>query len=290
VDPLTDELRGDRPGDSAENAGLGTVAFERIELGEGRVAACLILDRPAHLNAVNWALLRRFQECLDDVRADPSVRVVLVTGRGRSFSVGGDIKDFEELQKDPEGFPAFVAAFNRALRSIRELDRPVLALVNGICVAGGLELMLACDFAWAAESARLGDLHLNYAQVGGAGAMSYLPALIGPARARELIFSGRLLSASEALEWGLVNRVVADTELLDAATELATGIARKSATTMGTAKRVINAGLGTSLAEALRFETTSALLHCLTRPDAAEGVAAFVEKREPRWPPSPRAG
>ena len=252
------------------------VRVERIGVGE-RFAACVMLDRPERLNAIGWTMLGQLQERLDEVRDDPQICVVLLTGRGRAFCSGGDIADLEHLQADPERFPRFVEAFNRVASTIRRMETPVVALVNGVCVAGGLELMLACDFAWAAESARIGDLHLNYAQVGGAGAMSYLPRLIGPNRARELVFSARLLSATEALDWGLVNRVLPDAELLPAALDMARGLAGKSAAAVRTVKRVINAGLTTGVEDALRYETASALLHCLTLPDARAGASAFVQ-------------
>lgn len=262
----------------------GVIRYQRLPVRDGQCAALLTLNRPEQLNAIDWETLRALRAALDEAAEDRAVRAVLITGRGRAFCVGGDIKGFVDIQSDPAAFPRFVDAFIDIVTTMRTMGKPVIALVNGICAAGGLELVLACDFAWAAQSARLGDLHLNYAQIGGAGAMTLLPRLIGPARARELVFSGRLLSSDEAREWGLVNRVLPDADLLGEAIGFVGGIASKSPAAVGTAKHLMNSGLTTDLDSALRHERGTALLHCLTGPDAREGVAAFVEKREPRWP------
>jgi enoyl-CoA hydratase/carnithine racemase len=262
----------------------GVVRYQRLPVHDGQCAALLSLNRPEQLNAIDWETLRALRAALDEAVEDRTVRAVLVTGRGRAFCAGGDIRGFVDIQADPVAFPQFVDAFIDIVTTIRTMDKPVIALVNGICAAGGLELLLACDFAWAAQSARLGDLHLNYAQIGGAGAMTLLPRLIGPARARELIFSGRLLSSDEALEWGLVNRVLPDADLLDEAIGFVRGIASKSPAAVGTAKHLMNSGTTTDLDSALRHERATALLHCLTLPDSMEGITAFVEKREPHWP------
>ncbi len=261
------------------------VEYERVSLDDdGNFAAAVTFNRPDALNAINWDTLRALEEAILRAAGDPAVRTVLITGRGRAFSAGGDIKGYVELQADPVAFPRFVDDFIRTLDAIRRMDRPVVALVNGICAAGGLELLLACDFAWAAESARIGDMHLNYAQIGGAGVMARLPRLIGPSRARELVFSGRLLSSAEALAWGLVNRVLPDAELLSEGIEFARSVAAKSPNAVASAKHVINTGIGTDLEGALRLERERALLHCLTLPDSMEGINAFVGKRRPRWP------
>jgi enoyl-CoA hydratase/carnithine racemase len=261
------------------------VEYERVSLDDdGNFAAVLTFNRPDALNAINWDTLRALEAAVLRAAGDTAVRAVLITGRGRAFSAGGDIKGYVQLQADPVAFPRFVDDFIRTLDAIRWMDRPVVALVNGICAAGGLELLLACDFAWAAESARIGDMHLNYAQIGGAGVMARLPRLIGSSRARELVFSGRLLRSDEALAWGLVNRVLPDAELLSEGIEFARSVAAKSPNAVASVKHVINTGIGTDLEGALRVERERALLHCLTLPDSMEGINAFVEKRRPRWP------
>jgi enoyl-CoA hydratase/carnithine racemase len=270
-------------GDATEQSPL--VLYDRVELDDdGSCAAIVTFNRAESLNAMNWDTVRELEAQLRRGAEDPDARTVLITGRGRAFSAGGDIKGYATLQADPDLFTRFVDDFIRTLDVIRRMDKPVVALVNGITAAGGLELLLACDFAWMAESARIGDMHLNYAQIGGAGVMARLPRLIGPNRARELVFSGGLLNSDECLAWGLVNRVIPDDRLLAEGIEFARSVAAKSPNSVRNVKHIINRGLETDLEAALRQERERALIHCLTLPDSMEGIHAFVEKRKPRWP------
>ncbi|MGH3319379.1 MAG: enoyl-CoA hydratase/isomerase family protein [Streptosporangiaceae bacterium] len=154
-----------------------------------------------------------------------------------------------------------------------------------MAAAGGLELMLACDFAYAARSARVGDAHLRFGQMGGGGTLALLPRLIGPTRARELVLTGRYLSAEEALGWGLVSRVVDDEELLASGLQVAAEIGARSPLAVANAKQVMNAGWadGTGVEAHLRLERERTLRYCLTADDPQEGLAAFAEKRVPRF-------
>lgn len=272
---------------SSEETGTSLVEIERIGWGPEShahgCAAIVWMNRPDQLNAVNWEMLKGLRAAFAALDADAEVRTILLTGRGRAFSAGGDIKGYLELQKDPIRFPRFLDDFADTVSCIRYLKKPVIALLNGITAAGGLEILLGCDFAWAAESARVGDAHLNYGQMAGAGSLALLPRVIGPFRARDLIFSARLLSAAEALDWGLVTRVVPDDQLLQAGLEFAEGIATKSRAGVENIKYVINAGLatGTGVDDALRLERERAVSYCLTLPDSMEGITAFIEKRRP---------
>ena len=264
---------------------IALVEYELVGLDDdGNHAAVLWLNRPESLNAISWSMLRALEARIEQAAADDSVRCLLITGRGRGFSAGGDIKAYQTLQADGPAFEAFLEDFSRTLDRIAALYKPVVALINGITAAGGLELMLACDFAWMAETAQIGDMHLNYGQIGGVGVMSRLPRLIGPGRARELVFSGELLGSGDCLDWGLVNRVIADGRLLEAGIEFARAVAAKSSNSVRNVKHVINRGLETDLPAALRQERDWALIHCLTLPDSMEGINAFVEKRKPKWP------
>lgn len=279
----------DDPAGGADAAGAAEesplVEYDRVELDEdGNFAAVVTFNRAETLNAMDWSTLRALGAQLRKAAEDPDVRCVLITGKGRAFSAGGDIKGYMKLQADAALFTRFVDDTIRTFELIHDMDKPVVALINGITAAGGLELMLACDFAWMAESARIGDMHLNYAQIGGAGVMARLPRLIGPNRARELVFSGRLLKSDECLSWGLVNRVIPDDQLLAEGIEFARSVAAKSPNSVRNVKHVINRGLETDLGAALRQERERALIHCLTLPDSMEGIHAFVEKRKPRWP------
>ncbi len=249
------------------------------------MAALVSLDRPAELNPIDPVMLEGLDSALDQIAGDPTVRAVLVTGRGRAFSAGGDMKKYRRLQRDAAAFPRFVSELHRVFGRLRDLPVPVVALVNGVTVAGGLELMLNCDYAIAARSARIGDGHLTFGQMGGGGVLTLLPRMIGRARAAELVLSGRLLSADEAAEWGLVSRVVDDDSLLESGLESVRHLAGLSSLAVANAKQVMNrlwADNG-SVDAGLRYELERDAYYCLTSEDAPEGLAAFAEKRPPRF-------
>ena len=264
------------------------VVVERLALPDANPDAKLgivRLDGAERLNPLGWETFRRLRAAFDELAADTSVRAVGVIGSGRAFCAGGDLAAYRTLQKDPVEFPRYMQDAHRAFEGPAAMGKPVVALVNGVAVAGGLELVMSCDFAFAARSARLGDGHMNFGQMGGGGALTVLPRMIGLARARELVFSGRLLSADEALDWGLVNRVVDDDELLPAAIEFATLVAGHSPVALANVKRIMTGGFfeGTGTAQALAVERETTLRYCLTSSDAPEGLDAFAERRTPRF-------
>lgn len=268
------------------NVAGGGLLYERKPVGEGDDCAALItLNRPETLNAMDWDMIRELDALLDRIALDSSVRALLITGAGRAFSAGGDLKKYIQLQRDPIAFPQFVGDLHRVFGRLRLLPMPAVALVNGVTAAGGLELLINCDFALAASSAKIGDGHLNFGQMGGGGVLTLLPRIIGLPRACELIYSGRFLSAPEAADWGLVNRVVEDAELLNAGLELAAGMARKSPLGMRNAKEVMNSIWleGQSVGSGLRWELDRNAVYCLTSRDAPEGLQAFSEKRTPKY-------
>lgn len=260
------------------------VAVERHPLAAGGEAAFLWLNRPESLNAIDWKMVKSLETELRGADGDPGIRAVFVIGKGRAFSAGGDLKAYLELQKDPVGFPAFLDDLHRTFSDIARMSKPVVALVNGVTAAGGLELLLSCDFALAAQSARIGDAHLNFGQIGGGGSLALLPRAIGPSRARELVFSGRFLSADEALDYGLVNRVVPDEELISEGLSLAESMAEHSPAALAAAKSVMNTGWGegTGLSTALRLERERTALYCLTLPDSMAGLVRFASRRDRR--------
>ena len=261
------------------------VELDRHRVRRGATAAVVTLNRPAELNPIDGDMLAALDAVLDDCEADRQVRAVLVTGRGRAFSAGGDMKKYRRLQRDPVAFPRFVSDLHRIFGRLRDLPVPVVALVNGVAVAGGLELILNCDFAIVARSARIGDGHLNFGQMGGGGVLTLLPRMIGRARAVELVLSGRLLTAEEAVEWGLASRVVDDDRLLDAGMEVAVEVVEKSPLAVRNAKQVMHRiwSDNSSVEAGLRYELECDAYYCLTSEDAPEGLAAFSEKRRPRF-------
>lgn len=261
-----------------------TLLVETRSAGDAS-AGLITLDRPNQLNPIDGAVLAELDAAIDALLSDTTVRALLLTGTGRAFSAGGDLKAYLELQRDPVAFPAFVAELHRVFGRLREVPVPTIALVNGVTAAGGLELVLNCDIAIAARSARIGDGHLNFGMMGGGGVLTLLPRFVGVARARELVLSGRFLDAEEAVAWGLVSRVVDDGALLGVGLELAATIAAKSPLAVANAKEVMQSVWAGALAvdDGLRLERERNAFYCLTSNDAREGLEAFAAKRRPRF-------
>jgi len=274
---------------AVSSASTPSVMLERLDLagapaqrGSAPVAV-LRLNRPDQLNPIDDEVLDRLDEHLDDIETDRAIRAVFVTGAGRAFSAGGDLKKYIELQRDPVAFPAFVRHLHETFGRLRSLPVPVVALINGVTAAGGLELILNCDFAVIAESATVGDGHLNFGQMGGGGVLTMLHRAVGRARAIELMLSGRFLSSAESVDWGLASRCVPDDELLEAGLAFARLVALKSPLAVRNAKQTTNelwADNG-SIDAGLRVELERDAYYCLTSHDAVEGLQAFAEKRRP---------
>lgn len=242
----------------------------------------LTLSRPAALNALTPDLVDALGCALSRGLDDTSVRVVVLTGAGRGFCAGVDLKATEQRNTVPRGNVAFIAALGSLVQRIASYPKSVIAAVNGVAVAGGLELVLACDQVIAARSARLGDAHANYAMFPGAGATVRLPRRIGLAKAKYLMFSGALWSADESLEAGLVDQVVPDEDLLPAARRLAALFANKSPLVIARMKEALGDSLHQPPEIGLRRERDLNELHA-TSADRREGLAAFREKRAPQF-------
>jgi enoyl-CoA hydratase/carnithine racemase len=263
-----------------------SVLVERRPIDGGEaLSGWVTMNRPDDRNPMDWDTIRQLQAGFDELAEDDRVRVIFVTGAGKAFSAGGDMKRYVALQQDAREFPRFVGDCHRLFAKIGRYRQPVISLVNGVSVAGGTELLMFSDWAIAADVARIGDAHLTFGMMGGGGVLSMLAQMIGPARARELVITGRILSAEEALDWGLVSRVVPADELERTAEELAAEIATKSPLAIENAKHVINWGLwsGSDIDSRMAYELEVNSRYCLTSHDAQEGLRAFSEKRKPRF-------
>lgn len=268
------------------------VLYAEIPVGDGTdspaargTAAVITLNRPDQLNPIDVDSLVFLDRALDQAAASPTARTILITGAGRAFSAGGDMTKYQELQRDRQRFPQFVNDLHRIFGRLRDHRLPTVALVNGVTAAGGLELIINCDFAYVAESARIGDAHLNFGQMGGGGVLTILPKMIGRARAAELIFSGEFLNAQESVEIGLASRVVPDAELMQAGLDFSAKVAAKSPLGVANAKEIMhrNWAGGGSVELGLALERERNSFYCLTSDDAREGLAAFAAKRSPRF-------
>ncbi len=240
----------------------------------------LILKNPP-VNALSTALLASLDRRVAEIAADPKVRAVILTGDGQYFSAGADLKEMATL--DLTSAPALVRRTHELFGRLAQLPAPVVAAINGLALGGGLELALSCDLRIAGESAKLGAPEVNYGLMPAYGGTQRLPRLVGLAKAKELIFTGAMISAAEAVRIGLVNKTVPAGQELRAARDLAHTIAQKAPKAVHAAKRAIVQGVSLPLAEALEGETRLFETEVLSSQDLAEGILAFAERRPPKF-------
>lgn len=238
----------------------------------------LTLDRPAAMNSLSCDLMRGLEAQLRLWRDDFNVRVVVLTGSGRAFCAGADLK--EVSAPATAGEPDFIDVAAAFFGTLRNFPKPVIAAVNGLAVAGGLELVLACDLVVAAESARLGDAHANFGVFPGAGGAAVLPRKLPVNVARYLLFTGRTFTAAQMAQHGLVNEVVPDGDLPDRAQALAEELAARSPLVLARMKRVAAAAADKALDDALHHELLEFRNHQRSY-DMQEGLRAFLDKRQP---------
>jgi 2-(1,2-epoxy-1,2-dihydrophenyl)acetyl-CoA isomerase len=259
-----------------------TTDHEMVDLTiEGGVAT-VVMNRPDALNALNMQLKEELADVWRVLVESSEVRAVLLTGAGRAFSTGGDIK-----QMDPDRGPDVTR--KRMAKLLRDtviplarLEKPVVAAVNGHAHGLGLSLALACDIVYAADSAVLSMAFTRVGLAPDGGASYFLPRLVGLARAKELMFTGRRLTAGEALELGLVGRVLPDEELMPAALDLASTLAEGATVALGAAKRLLNESAMHSIEEMAELEAYGQAI-AMSSDDHREGIAAFSERRKPEF-------
>ena len=258
-----------------------TQCGDSIRIERQGSCALVVLNRPEKLNPLDRHTVALLLKTVIELEQDESVLSVLLTGAGRAFSAGGDLDGYVSLYKNPPDFRIFLENFHALLERIERSSKIYIAAINGACVAGGLELLLACDVVVAARSAKIGDGHLNFGQLPGAGGSQRLPRAIGALRAKHLMLTGVMWNAEAALQAGLVSEIVPDEQLLSRCAELAALIATRSPANLRGAKHLVNEGLHCSLADGLRFELQYVHHYATTEPDATEGLLAFREKRKP---------
>jgi 2-(1,2-epoxy-1,2-dihydrophenyl)acetyl-CoA isomerase len=256
-----------------------TVTWEQ-SAGAGRIT----LDRPDSLNAWTAQLGRDLKQAITVDAADPSVRAVLITGAGRGFSSGADLKAGFDAADD--GFPDIRKELNELyhpiIAGVRTLEKPVVAAVNGPAVGIGASLAFACDLVFAAESAFFGLAFVNIGLMPDGGSTLFVPAAVGKARAFQMALLGERVPADRALDWGLVNQVFPNDRLMDEADGLVERLARGPTRSYASSKRALNRMLYPDLEGQLDLEAE--LQHALARTrDFREGVQAFVEKRQPAF-------
>jgi enoyl-CoA hydratase len=253
--------------------------FENLIVGNEEGIATIAFNRPKALNALNSALLEELSRALDGVAADENVRVLVLTGAGdKAFVAGADIKELADLNALQA--KRFAHKGQSVINKIVALPIPVIAAVNGYALGGGMEMALACDFIYAAESANMGLPETNLGLIPGFGGTQRLSRLIGSNRAKELIYTGKIISAIEAQILGFVNQVYGTEFLMESVMKTAHAMAAKGRVSLRAAKEAVNSGLNTDLTTGLKIEQ-DAFAICMVSEDAAEGTRAFIEKRKP---------
>lgn len=253
--------------------------YVRCTIEEG--IATITIDNQRALNALNAKVLAELDATLDEVARSEEVKGVIITGAGeKAFVAGADISEFTKVKE--EDAPGFMERGQRIFDKIEAFDRPVVAAINGFALGGGNELAMACDIRIAAENAVFGQPEVNLAIIPGYGGTQRLPRLVGPGKAKEIIFADERIDAREALRIGLVERVVPKGQAVEEAKKLLKKIAGKGPVAVKMAKKAINQGLDLPLAEGLKLEARLSGV-CFGTEDKDEGAKAFLEKRPPNF-------
>ena len=254
------------------------MTYENILFQVEEGIATITFNRPKTLNALNADLLKEFSNALNEIAANEDVRVLILTGAGdKSFVAGADIMElaaFNALQAK-----RFAETGHILMSKLQELPIPVIAAVNGFALGGGSEIALACDFIYASENAMFGLPEISLGIIPGFGGTQRLPRLIGKNLAKEMMFTGKMISAAEANTIGMVNKVCSQEQLMDEVIKTAKTIASKGKVSLRAAKQAINSGMNVDLNTGCSIEVNAFAL-CMASPDAQEGTSAFLEKRK----------
>ena len=256
--------------------------YETLLVEASGAVTTLTLNRPDARNALDMVMRRELMAALDEIEAEASTRVLILAGAGGNFCAGGDMKSLRGVTPTASGHSDRVRVLNRLVTRLAGFPRPTIAMVDGYAVGSGCNLALCCDLVVASDRARFGQVFGKVGLVPDGGGSWLLPRSIGLARAKELIYTGRIVEAAEALEMGLVNRVVAAEALVEATGELARQVAEGPPKAQALAKQLLHSALGVDLAAALENEACAQGI-AVTGEEHREGLAALFEKRPPRF-------
>ncbi|MBC2579929.1 short-chain-enoyl-CoA hydratase [Clostridium sp. DJ247] len=251
--------------------------FKNITLEKEGKISLITINRPKALNALNSETLKELGYAIDNIAEDKEVLAVVLTGAGKAFVAGADITEMKYL--NTVGGRSFGILGNKVFRKLENLEKPVIAAVNGFALGGGCEISMACDIRIASAKAKFGQPEVGLGITPGFGGTQRLPRLVGEGMAKELIYSGKIIDAQEALRIGLVNRVVEPEQLLDEAKALANTIAAQAPIAVTLSKAAISKGVQTDINTALSYES-EVFGECFATEDQKEGMTAFVEKRD----------
>ena len=257
-----------------------TFATLKFDLSPDGVAT-ITLNRPEKLNAMNAEMRSEFNSLIDELYSNHDIKVIILTGEGRAFSAGGDI-DFLDQDWNTPDFRQETQKFTEFFDALESLEKPVLAAINGPCTGAGLQITLSCDIRIASEEAQFGFRENQIGLIPGAGGCSRLVKLIGYGKAKELIFIGEMISAKQALQIGLVNRIVPHQQLMDETYKIARHLLMRAPVALGLAKRILWSCVNVDLATGRTLESLAQSILIKTE-DHKEGVRAFREKRSPKF-------
>ena len=257
---------------------FNTIIYAKDEKGIAKIT----INRPEVRNALNKVTRQELRQAVEKINKDKDIRVAIITGAGdKSFISGADLTEFKDAT--PTMIEKHAATIGQQLfTDIENLRVPVIAMINGYCFGGGLELAMCCDIRIASENAQFGQTEINVGICPGGGGTQRLPRLVGWGKAKELIYTGRVIMATEAEKIGLVDKVVPQDKLEQEVYQLAETIASQSPIIIELAKKAINRGIYNEIADGLNYERANFAL-CFSTEDQTEGMTAFLEKRKPEF-------
>jgi len=259
-------------------SGSGNEVLQKVVDGVG----IMTLNRPEKFNCISSGLMDGMANAIEAFDNDPNVRVILLDAVGKTFCTGADLDEVMAARKDRATLSAFISRIHDIFRRMETSPLPVVVSINGLALAGGIEMMMAADVAFAAKSAQIGDQHAQYGLIPGGGGTQRLPRLVGLRRALDLMYTNKWLSAEEAENWGLVNYVVANDALADAALDYCRNLAQKSRTGLTAMKHFSRQGMEVSPSDGLTLEEEE-VINDLLGSDVEEGLEAFQARRKPNF-------
>ncbi len=251
--------------------------YNNLVLTKENSIGIVTIKHPKGINLLSMEVFSELYDMFTEIENDPEIRIVILTGTGKAFIAGVDVNNMIDM--DTVGISVFIDIARRAGDKIYNLNKPVIAAVNGFALGGGCELALECDFRIASEDARFGQPEINLGIIPGGGGIQKLARFIGIPRAKELVYTGKIIDAQTALEYGIVNKVVPSGKLMDEAMELAEVLASKSSVMLAYVKKSFNSGMDMSLASGQDMDECH-FGRCFGTYDQKEGMTAFVQKRK----------
>lgn len=257
--------------------------FEKILFDVDGGVATITFNRPDQAHAMDLPVMRDLMHAAIRCDEDRTIRAAVITGKGRFFSAGGDLASFADAGDDAGALlKEMTTYFHAAVSRFSRMDAPLIAAVNGVAAGAGFSLVAACDLAIAAESAMFTSAYTAASLTPDGSSTYFVPRLVGMRRAMELMLTNRRLSAAEAFEWGLVNRIVPDDELMPVVTEMASGLASGATLAFGAVKRMLHESFSGTLETQMEMEARSIAAMSHTH-DGREGIDAFFNKRQPEF-------